>query len=232
MAGEDANSAISLDDGDGEEYPAIVDAETAEPTPPDMVHRDLSDLYKTISANSWSVPVEGQSGLDRCVQQATAAMEAGADDTSERCQHFYQQVLTMAFERLMTEKAVKGWNIITQKNVFQRTEQFIVFYVSATPPPRCAPCAPAARLRSWEIRSHAACACCGSPAATAAAARARSPAAPQQLLTPLLVARSRRPRSSAEVACCSRSSRRRGTPASNASTQAIPSTPLITGDVF
>lgn len=131
MAGEDAADAIDVDAA--VDYPAIVDAEAAAPNPPDMDNRQLTDLYKTISASSWSVPVEDSAGLDHCVRDAVDALEAGVDDKSEKCQHFYQSVLTMAFERLMTERAVKGWNHNTQQNVFARTEQFIQFYVRPRP---------------------------------------------------------------------------------------------------
>jgi hypothetical protein len=62
MAGEDANSAIALDD-DGEVFPAIVDAEgvaeTAEPSPPDMSH--VSRKQSTVAGDRWvyfdSLPV-------------------------------------------------------------------------------------------------------------------------------------------------------------------------------
>lgn len=66
-----------------------------------------------------------------CLRDAAEAVRADVDSKSERCQHFYQAVLPLAFEKLMTEKAVRGWNHTTQSNVFARTEQFLLFFVSS-----------------------------------------------------------------------------------------------------
>lgn len=67
MAGEDAADAIDVDAA--EDYPAIVDAEAVGEgggaPAPDLESRDLTELYKTLSASSWSVPVEERALLDR-----------------------------------------------------------------------------------------------------------------------------------------------------------------------
>lgn len=73
--------------------------------------------------------MEDRALLDNCLRDALDALRADNDNKSDRCQHFYQVVLPMAFEKLMTEKAVRGWNNATQQNVFARTEQFIQFFV-------------------------------------------------------------------------------------------------------
>ncbi len=75
------------------------------------------------------MPVEDRALLDSCLHDAVTALRAdSADNKSDRCQHFYQVVLPLAFEKLMTEKAVRGWNHNTQQNVFARTEQFLQFF--------------------------------------------------------------------------------------------------------
>ena len=78
MAGEDVDEDVAnaIDVDAAADNPAIVDAEAAAPNPPDMDNRQLTDLYKTISASSWSVPVEDSAGLDHCVRDAVEQRQA------------------------------------------------------------------------------------------------------------------------------------------------------------
>ena len=137
MSGQNNSEPIDVDlEHEEPSLPAaIVDAEAA-PTvarAADIDGHDLGALMKTITASSWSVPVEDKGTLDKLFWQAMRAVDEGTDDTSERCHAFYNQGVTTSFDRLMLEKAVKGWNNDTLNNVFRRVEQFLQFFVSPHP---------------------------------------------------------------------------------------------------
>lgn len=120
--------------------PAGTAAKRSKRVLPDLEAEDLEELYKSISQPSWSVPVEKGKQLDCCLKQALQALLAdSADNKSLRCQYFYQTVLPLAFNKLMEEPAVRNWNQTTHQNVFDRTEQFLEFFVRFPAPvyPKC-----------------------------------------------------------------------------------------------
>ena len=88
MSGQNNSEPIDVDlEHEEPSLPAaIVDAEAA-PTvarAADIDGHDLGALMKTITASSWSVPVEDKGTLDKLFWQAMRAVDEGTDDTSEK----------------------------------------------------------------------------------------------------------------------------------------------------
>lgn len=92
---------------------------------PSPLPRDLAHVV----SSSGHMLVEDGALLDSCLKEVLDALRAGEDNRSKRCHYLYQKVLPLAFKKIMTEKAVQGWNSSTMKSVFTRAEQFLQFYV-------------------------------------------------------------------------------------------------------
>ncbi|XP_013166422.1 PREDICTED: probable ubiquitin carboxyl-terminal hydrolase FAF-X, partial [Papilio xuthus] len=86
---------------------------------------DLKALEEKITHPRWVVPVLPEQELETLVLAATELAVSGEDVNNPYCQRFYNDALTLAFTKILTDDAVASWKSNIQQCVRSNCEKLV-----------------------------------------------------------------------------------------------------------